>query len=1256
MSRQRRSYYALKCAAPDCVKTTAPDFTLGPEHPFTLGAAFFPLHRDGKGTLIRQEGIFELGMENGAVYFSSPALGRVESDPLAQALVDNEWNRTDVVFDGTDLKLYLQGILSGEAAAVKKSLPQSDTVSLWQMGLMNGYLQETSLYAKALTGEEVLKSQFAPVVAAGSAEIFIDFDSFVPVDTGHHSLPVRMTGRCDTVNLAQGLKPGERGCAFPVGSSDVNPGGDTLSTFTLLVKCYPERGCEAGDTCLVANGRQGDGLLVELGLSQSQTTPFFQMCGQRFKGSVPLTPDSWNDVAVTVSDSAVKLYIDGKDAGGGTLTNPACRVDGGELTFGNLLGQDRSFQSGFQGWIDSVAVFSKALTAEKLSGYADIAPFLFDDKLKALWAFYEDEGMEMIQNGIVSYAGGAKVELSENTVRDRTPLPLVFAMPDTPSGADDVVKWQARTTAEAVCDSIQSVTGLAPVSGGFPSGTLNGSVESRVIEMWGDSTQMVNMETRQQCSAADLAKMFGGMVGGAALGLSIYAFYCTMQNKGYRRVSFVRRFFRFFSRGFLGTSGTATVLESVGSAAGILTAYLASHPSPDTEEGTCSDYSITLKSLSFYNEKSTDAGALCLRPDFDHSPVLPEWSPSGETAPALYHGSAEAGKIPVLRAVFHIVTSSGCKPVIKISATAVTTGEYSDLLGSLPEKSVVVSATGDVTVDFELKNNHLRERAPGEYKIKWNWVYDSRLLGGTEQTVYLLHAAPLSPWTTAKDSAALPVQPLVKLCCSLAAQQESESDAEKKFVRQFADWAQSGGRLTVSGWDSGSSYAWWNKTHRKLSLDGKKFTSAVSGSGKITVDALDTACLQLLLARMEGFDQLRLCFCKTCYRGLDLRLRGGKAPGGVVLGPAWQTEYPSCCIPESSGQPEIYDAFLQLKDSSGAYRQALGIPFCGSGEEGKQSGTANAAKYRTLLCADGTFCRIVLTSGTLLLGSRPLTTIVPTKKIIKRISGRPNFDPLVKKALQLPPSIARCHSISYDYIEDTIVNIVNLCLKNKLSDKSVPDALFLLWKAVTLQADAPDRPALDNDPNWPDFYSYQNIDEVFNSLAEVKDCAQACSDLAANLNNTLVNLRKGNSDWNSSVQICFDPVSWVHIIASEDGSSLCCDSRSDKDPLSCNDDPDDIPNVPQITKEGFYLTDPNDGVRLNALLGMYEYQWSLPYIDEQAVTDVPGLAPWKTDGRRRILGSSSNVWELDSHGYDAKVAIEPVFAIVNGQWQLIYVP
>lgn len=1261
MSRQRRSCFALKCAVPDCAETAAPGFPMTAGQPFTLGATFYIERLDCSGTFLRQENAFELGMENRTVYFSSRALGRIESDPLAQSLVENDWNRADVVYDGTNLKLYLQGGLTGKRAANKTAPSPTDTLSPWQMGLIDGYLQEVSFYARALTGGEVLKNQFSPVVQTESAELFVDFDAFIPADTGRHKLPVRLTGKCDTVNLVQSLKSARRGCAMPVGSPDINIGGSELSAFTLLVKCYPAREKDSGDVCLVANGREGDAQLVELGLCRGQTTPFFRMCGQRFESRLSLAEDSWNDVAVSVSGSAVKLYVDGQDAGSGTMDRPSCRAGGTALTFGNILSKDKRFKSGFVGWLDSVVVFAEALSAEKLTGYADIAPFVFDGKLKALWAFYEEDGAELLQSGVLSYTGDAKVTLGENTVLDRTPPPLVFAMPDTQTGLDDIVKWQARTAAEAICESIGAVTGLVPAGGIMPSGELNGSVESMVAGNWNDMTQLVDMETKQQCSSADIRELFGAVAGGAMAGLAVYAFYCSLQNKGYRRVSFVTRFLRFFAKGYLGQSGAAQVLEIVGASAGALTAYLAEHQSPDAEEGTCSEYAIELKSLSFYNEKSKDAGALRLRPDFDHPPVLPEWNGgSGEKAPALYHSSAGKEKVPVLRAVLHIDPGSGCEPAIRIGATAVTADGYSDLLGDLPSKSVTVTAAGDVTVDFELTNSTLRDRPPGEYKIKWNWVHSldgtDRILGGTEQTVYLLHAAPLPPWTTAKDSAMLPVSGFVRLCASVSTRQNEEQDPERKFCNQFVDWAQRGDRLTAAAWSAAPAYAWWDKYHRKLSLDGKKFASALNGDGKVSGGALDTACLQFLLARLEGFAQLRLCFCKACCRGLKLHLRGGKAPGGGELEPVWMGEYPACCIPKSSSTPDMYDAFLQLKDGAGVYRQVAGIPFCGRDEDGEPVGPADETKYRTMLCREGTFCRIALDSDTLFPGVKPLGTLYPAgPREIKKASGRPDFTPQIKNALKLPSHPVRCHGISFDYIESTIAYIINHCLNMESGgDENCEQALKLLCRAVT---------GYDEDPGYGTDGSahsaFYDASEVYTSLGnDIEELTNQCNLLASSLHSILWNLHKGDSDWNSSIQDAFDPLGWIHVIADGAGA-LHCDCRHTE---AICDDPPAVAGAPEIIDPGFYLTDADDGKRLSRILDLValtDDEWSAPPICQSCIRlecDPDPLSIGVSDSRRRLLSSSVNQWNRDKYAYDEDIGIEPVFALVDSEWKAIYVP
>lgn len=1258
MSIQRRSFFALRCANPDHAQTPpVSTISLSGGNAFTIECVFYTEHNNDEDIFIKQNNVFSMGMTNGTVYFNSINLGRIQTVAAKNPIEENDWTNITVVYDGSKLFLYLQGFLAVEKT-VGAGVLHIDSNTRYEIGLMEGYLQEAAIYSKALTADEVRKNQFTPQVEVAKTEMLLDFDAFIPLDKGKNNLPIQLIAACNTVNLVYSLLCDKAGCAIPIGESPVNPGGQGLQSYTILAKVFCALKKIEGDTYLFANGVLGQPETIAIGLSDNQTKPFFEIGTQRFAFDGIVKQGEWADVAVTVSGQEVKLYLNGAASGTGRLTAPFTRQAGAALTFGNILANNR-LERGFRGFIDSVAVFSVALPASNLLGYADIAPYAFDSDLAALWTFNDGEACEVLHNGAVSMSAGAKVDLCENTLLDRAVSPFTFAIPDTQTGLDALQTWEANTAAKAFSLCVKELTGMEPGGCFNAQGQLYGSLCSVVYNEYKDNETLGKIETVQAATPVDMVEVLEYALAGACLGIICYGMYCFYASRSNRTFKTIDRFIRWIERIYPeGTFSSALA----GGGAGALTEYCCSNSPPDSDKAQTDKYELSLTSLTFFNSDSEPAGALCARPDFTHPPVVPEWvHDAASQAPVLYHKNIPTGKTPLLRAVFTVALKTPGSVSIKLGAEV--NGE-NKLLGSLAEKSITVTASGSQTVDFPLTNNTLKQAGLGKHEIAWNWYHKStsrHVLKTTNHQIHVIHDKPLSPWTTAKDSTCLPVYPLLRHCADIAARTETETEANKRFANQLVGWTHAGTRFTARGLCDSAHYARWDQYHRKLTVDLVKFTAELSKTAPVPVTFMDIACLQLLLTRLEGLPQLYLFEIKSLLSDSVLT-RTAKGLNNVALPSDFINAYYTCGMRDTTTKnAAVWDAFLKLKAPDGTDFIAKGVPFSEYPCTKDFIESPDKTRYRTLLCSEGTSCNIVMSAKRLFVSTLLPQSIIPSseKTNLDTNTSRKEFSAEIKGLIYVPPYKVRCHSISYLYIQSCIAFLANyyFAAPDQQTLDAVARGLKLLIQAVTLTHNTV--------TSEEDVYAHRAwralLDDVgdngFLALLEdkpqsIKKKASAANRLLVALNNNPQNLRLGQSDWNSSLQDCYDCLSWAFIYRRADNNFYYGSNNAN---MVIDDE---VAFDPSPIGNGFYLLDRDDCKRLNCLSQLYTGVWRVPFLKfkmgfllDNEISDVE-----ETNARRLILYSSSNGNNLDMYNIDTITNYTfPIYILHNGGWQqLLY--
>ncbi|MBD8079376.1 glycosyl hydrolase family 95 catalytic domain-containing protein [Cellulosimicrobium arenosum] len=120
------------------------------------------------------------------------------------------------------------------------------------------------------------------------------------------------------------------------------------------------------------SGQDADGILVDLTPSNAVRV---NTAGSSLTTGVTVPTDRWIDLVVTIdAQGAVTVYVDGEASSGGTLGGYEAVLGCGERPF--LVGANQNGSERQRGAVDRVAAFGRALTAEEVGTWQDLA---FDD-------------------------------------------------------------------------------------------------------------------------------------------------------------------------------------------------------------------------------------------------------------------------------------------------------------------------------------------------------------------------------------------------------------------------------------------------------------------------------------------------------------------------------------------------------------------------------------------------------------------------------------------------------------------------------------------------------------------------------------------------------------------------------------------------------------------------------------------------------------------------------------------------------------
>ncbi|MDP3989038.1 MAG: LamG domain-containing protein [bacterium] len=319
-----------------------------------------------------------------------------------------EWNHVVLVFDGTSLTIYQDGVYANSSTFAQTSVNvnASDFYISNQFATnfyrFHGDIDDVRVYNRALSTDEVNHLYKLGATIASGFEDTTDLVGHWTFDTGKvdftNNLAVDETGKnngtlvsMSSASQVQGKL--EKGLGFDGSADYVNLGNvNAGSAFTFSLWIKRDSTSSEGYQALITKGRELGDQFYGVWMYQSKLIVSYY-AGDLVYGGTPLEKNRWYYVVGTYDGSRLRVYLDGVDDEASCFDD--CIATPVENTSNMLIGAAGGVNEYFNGVIDDVRVYSNALAlSEVLETYESLAPTYIsttitgvEDGLVGHWTF-----------------------------------------------------------------------------------------------------------------------------------------------------------------------------------------------------------------------------------------------------------------------------------------------------------------------------------------------------------------------------------------------------------------------------------------------------------------------------------------------------------------------------------------------------------------------------------------------------------------------------------------------------------------------------------------------------------------------------------------------------------------------------------------------------------------------------------------------------------------------------------------------------
>ncbi len=706
--------------------STIPDLSINGSKPFTVEIFFGLLNINSKAALYRQEGVFEIGVDEGCIYFESVGFCSFKTDSSGVILSPNQFYSIAVVYDGTNISLFIQGYkiltkLKGSIIAANNNY--------YDIGKSHdGYITTIRVMDIALDDAKILTDAANPLQNSANCVAWLDFSDRQPVDHSKNNLSIwPINSISPIVNLVACTEFMGTGCCLAENSLK------NLSSYTILGKIYPFYNNKV-NMCVYYNAKDDKTGGFQILLHKNGNNNFnlvFSAGTTSITSAHEIETDYWFDFAVTISGTNVTLYVDGVQDTSGTITTP---LSGREYSIIGTKYMDGrpDYTMSFQGYMDYIAEFEDVLTLQQINEYIENPPFIFDKKILSNMYMSDPYPNDIVYDKPLAHIGDVKFIFAEKTNPLHCEKGTSFYVPTTEDPVWATLsreeQWELETSCKFADTNREMVYGVATV--GVPelfkkaASTLRrraGGVQRPIPQ---NGLEMVEMAAQQQNAGVAVAANTGiaGFASCFGYGSCLKALACAIPLIA------------------IPTVITAIVIEQ-----------LEKRPASTKVE-------LEIISLQFNHDGNVNQGSIHFRNNADNAPDSTEYNVNAASGQINMQGVF----VPKLLTNIKLIATVKLKP--NSTSAITTTLQAKELnaqkaLGDVSSNAFTISIgeTKTIEINFSIASIYNKEEIDKKSNV-WKWTYynpntgiDEFIVNSTHD-IYTILDTPKLPWKYIKES------------------------------------------------------------------------------------------------------------------------------------------------------------------------------------------------------------------------------------------------------------------------------------------------------------------------------------------------------------------------------------------------------------------------------------------------------------------------------------------------------------------------
>lgn len=380
--------------------------------PFTVDAWIRFGSVQQRADALFQDGIFRIGAIGTQAYVEINGYPALCSDGIANPIQQNAWHYLAAVYDGTNLSLYIDGVLDCQASIAGQGSTGSSPYLLGNN--LQGRLAAVRIYASALNGSQISEAMLQPDPQQLYSANF-DFTANPPVDQSNNHLPITLTGNAVVRSVVPAASLQNTAYCQPIRDTTVNPGGQGNDAYTIQGWVYIQNPTIGGSTdpllpanqAILVNQALDAAGGIALLLTYDTSAQAYRLAslrgvlganGTTLSSNATIAYGEWLNVATTYDPGSgtLSLYINGLlDNSGGNFGALPVQTNPEVLIAGAVVGTQPASSWTLQGYIQSLDVWSICLSAPQI----------------ALW----QSGYPVMETGLVAHYGfGFSLARNEN--------------------------------------------------------------------------------------------------------------------------------------------------------------------------------------------------------------------------------------------------------------------------------------------------------------------------------------------------------------------------------------------------------------------------------------------------------------------------------------------------------------------------------------------------------------------------------------------------------------------------------------------------------------------------------------------------------------------------------------------------------------------------------------------------------------------------------------------------------------------------